>query len=164
MPTKRRYRSSRRGSAQQVAWFNTQTIPATLVAGQIGFTDVTPISAIPDGYGGGFTVVRMLLSLMIRPISLDSTTTWGLGIATATRDAFLAGQGPDPAVDLVDWYYLKLGTMFRDTDSNMEEHQADIRTARKIRGQDRTLAAYLQNTSALTLSYSLFTRVLLKRS
>ena len=124
---------------------------------------MTPQVTIPDGYGGGFTVVRMFGDLVYRNVTGSQELQIAFGVAVMTVDALVAGAVPDPNTDLVDWYYHKRLYGFR---ANIEavSNPFEIRTARKIRGEDRTLGFVLDNIGANTLNFSFNFRLLLMRS
>jgi len=88
------------------------------------------------------------------------------GMTVVSLDSFNAGAVPDPSVDLVDWYYLDGFYLDEGANSALRVNRFpfDIRTARKIRGEDRTLVFVLDNNSAagFDVKFSVFTRLLLQ--
>ena len=161
---------SRRGPRRGLAWFNESFIPTAVAIGAESIVDLTPSAVIPDGYAGGFTVIRMIGQLELTSQTANSDVFGALGIMVASRSAVsLAGAMPDPIIDLVDWYYHQ--HWFNNTASvgDMEAQGRtlfDIRSARKIRGEDRTLAGVLVNNgaSAAAIKWRLSVRLLLQRS
>ncbi len=83
-----------------------------------------------------------------------------------TRDAFAAGAVPDPVSDLVDWYYLRHEAVRSNDLADIFTREFDIRTSRRIRGQDRTLIAVFDNPAAsgVAVDVSISVRLLLQRS
>jgi len=165
MTTKRRGRSRRSGSRVKTAWWNISTLKTSLGPGAIGIFDLLPIGALPNGFEGGLTVLRMIGALSIVPATANLPVQYAQGVLTMTTQAFTSGNVPNPLVDLVDWYYLQHG-FIQQASIETDERPFDIRTARRIRGEDRTLVHAIINSasSATTLTYTFSTRLLLARS
>ena len=138
---------------------------AVAVGGQSNF-DITDLVGLPPNLEGGFTVIRMIGTLAMTGQGANAAIGGHLGIATLTRDGFAGGNAPDPAVALVDWYYLTHQAMAAPGTDIKASIQVpfDIRSARAIRGVDRTLAAMFKNDPApativeLSLSFRLLLR------
>ena len=74
---------------------------------------------------------------------------------------------PDPITDLVDWYYQTSYWVNQETERSAEAiAKIDLRSARRIRGEDRTLAMVIESNpgSEASLQVSPWARMLLKRS
>ena len=164
MPGRRRTQPTRRGTRRSTAWFNNSNTPLTIAAFASGVFDLLPLAGIPEGFGGGLTVVRMIGHLDVRSDQVNELV-YSAGIAVMTRDAFAAGATPDPVSDLVDWYWLD-SRFIRQTDIEVVSTPFDIRTARKVRGEDRTLAFVIQNNGpgSANLAFMIHVRLLLMRS
>ena len=165
MTMRRRSRSSSRRSSRrrQTLWFNVGTIATAVAIGGQAIVDLLPPGTTPPQIQGGLTVVRMIGELIISSQTADQDGFGAFGITTVTRDAFTAGAVPDPIVDLVDWYYHTLVAVNSSLVGDLSRYtQWDIRTARKIRGLDRTLCAVfdVNAASAQALKFSVNTRLL----
>ena len=158
-----RRRLGRRGPPRQTAWFNQASAPVTLGLGALANFDITAPGEIPEGYQGGFTVLRMIHTLYVRPLSLTLNIFGAYGVLVAPRASLTVL--PSPITDLVDWYY-QVNWNLRQADSITESISADIRTVRKVRGEQRTLFAVFQNNSASggSVSVSMTARLLLSRT
>ena len=166
MALRRRSRSGFRRSAKApTLWFNNQSAVATLAAAGTGVFELSPETAIPTQLRGGYTCLRMIGALNVFPVTGNAAVSFTHGVTVITTSALTGPQLPDPAVDLVDWYLLQ-GEYLRDeVDQTVHRYPFDIRTARKVRGLDRTIVYLLKNTSgASSIEYSVFTRLLLRAS
>ena len=164
MPGRTRSRPTRRGTRRSTAWFNNSNTPLTIAAFASGVFDLLPLAGIPEGFAGGLTVLRMIGHLDVRSDQTNELV-YSAGIALMTRDAFAAGATPDPVTDLVDWYWLD-SRFIRSSVLETVNTPFDIRTARKVRGEDRTLAFIIQNNGPGTanLAFMIHVRLLLARS
>ena len=164
--TSRTQRPSRRatsgtGTRQKTLWFNSQSIPATVGIGSPSSFDMTPLAGIPGAVEGGFTVRRMILSLNIRPTTTGNNAFGAFGVLVIPRSA--SANLPDPIVDLVDWYLLKHWWVRGGEINEIFNFEFDIRTARKVRGEDRSLFHTLSNSasSSSSVEYSASSRLVL---
>ena len=171
MPSRTRGRSARRGSPRkQGAWFNSLSAPVAIAIGGQAIIDLTPLAGVPEGFGGGFTVRRMIGWFTGLAAAGNLTVTGALGIYVGDRDAFAAGAVADPLVDLMDWYYLNGYTRRADVAAERSAPplgEFDIRSGRRIRGENRTLIAVLDVSAAAAASlddFQLFVRLYLQRS
>ena len=163
MTTRRRSRSGpRRGPRPALAWMNSATSPTSVLAGVSSFADLLPINRVPDGYAGGLTVRRMLISFNVRGETVNAENTGSFGVSVVTRDAIAGAVLPDPAADLVDWYVQKNISWFADTLA-YRRWEFDIRTSRKVRGEDRTLVAMFDNGGSAVATWTVEWRLLLQR-
>ena len=165
MPTRYRARSRRRGSSNRSMWWNIASTAITVSAGGSAVFNMLPLGSLPPALQGGLTILRMIGSLSIVPQVANLNVQFAHGILVMTEVAATAGVVPDPIVDLVDWYYHQqrfVQQAFLDT----VYFPFDIRTSRRIRGQDRTLEHTIHNSasSGTGLEYSLSARLLCTRS
>jgi len=116
-----------------------------------------PLAQLPPVLAGGVTVVRLILKVIAFADAANVNLFGSVGVAAITRDALAAAEVPDPVTDLVDWYYQGAYFMKNETEQLATTIvDVDLRTARKIRGEDRTLAFIFQSASgsggAVTMS------------
>ena len=166
MTTRARARPSsgrfKRGSAPQRAWFNQQSSPATVLSSGQAIFNLTPTANIPGGLRGSFTAMRLIGHVSMYQDTANVTCLGMFGVAVVTLDALVAGAVPDPSVDLVDWWYHD-AWFFDDNPIISHRFVFDIHTARKVRGEDRTLAFVIDNNSVATgIVFSVYTRLLLQ--
>jgi len=76
----------------------------------------------------------------------------------------VAGVAPDPEADLIDWYWQKNFYLIDSSSVQLHRFPIDIRSARRIRGEDRGLTWVIKNSSgsAGTLVQSVSFRFLLE--
>ena len=169
MVTRGRSRSAprRRATKRIYSWFNIQSTVSLLAVGGTTLFDLTPLSGLPPQYEGGFTVLRLIGNLSVRPAVSAQNIVWTHGILATTRQALALGAIPNPVTDLVDWY-MHHGAYVESDAGGVAAVQFpfDIRTARKIRGEDRTLASTFHNSvgSGGFVETSLYVRLLLTPS
>ena len=146
---------------QKTLWWNVQSLPVALAADTVSNIDLTPQASIPGAVRGGFTCRRMLLTLNLRPVNTNVELQGSYGVTVAP----LAGLAalPNPIVDLVDWYVQHSYYSFRTTAESYLEKSFDIRTSRKVRGEDRSLFFTIRSTvtSGGTMAYTISARLLL---
>ena len=146
-------------------WWNISSVPASVAIGSQLVFDLTPLAALPAGLEGGFTCKRMIITARLRQAAFDATSLGAFGVLVATRVASL--DLPDAIVDLVDWYLQQGWDAFRESDDPVvKEFNYDIKTARKVRGEDRTLWFVTNNSaaSAAAIVASATVRMWLQRS
>ena len=150
-----------------MAWFNLSIPPQTVAIGAIAAIDLLPTAQIPVGFEGGLTVIRMIAQVNETGLLTGNNFFGAHAVYLLTRAALTALGIASPIDDLVDWYYHKgytsnaLGPQLTP-----ETDQVDIRTARRIRGNDRTLAFVMEvnGASQQSVSVSANFRLLLARS
>ena len=137
MTTRRRSRSSspRRGARKATLWLNTASVPATIGAGVIANLSLAGSGVVqPEVLSGGFTCLRIFPTLSIVPDVAGQNVfgSWGIYVCT---DAVSIVQ---PIFDLLD-YYVHRNHFARSGDTEQNDFNGDIRTARKVRGENRLL-------------------------
>ena len=166
MTTRRGSRRSRGARAPRAStvWTNQGSISQNLAAGAEGIFDLLSLARLPATLEGGLTVLRMILRLGVRAQASNTTPLGAFGVSVVTRDAFSGLAVPDPLTDLVDWYLWHGFAMF-DSDSAGREWNFDIRTARRLRGEDRTLVAVMEaDATSSALTWDMDVRLLCRRS
>ena len=165
MPAKRTYRSSgrRSGSKPVVAWYNDSVLVQSLNGtSQIVF-DLFPAANLPVGYQSGFTVLRFLLKVTAASTAVLQAVNLAWGAYVYGRQAI--GSPPDLILDHMD-YYVRDGLHLPGDPVSTQPltSSVDIRSARRIRGEDRSMHIQMRNTGANPLVFGLQWRALLKRS
>jgi len=121
-------------------------------------------TSLPDTFEAGLTVIRMILKVVINSETINQDNFGAFG-------AFLNVnfQAVDTILDLLDYYlhqnWTNVLTLANDS-SQYWERNYDIRTARRIRGNDRQLDFAVTNNagSAGSIKWSVDARLLLKAS
>ena len=120
---------------------------------------MTGASSLPPGVAAGFKVVRMIGTVHLDAVAgVRSSGTYGMSVVS--RDLVASG-GFHPAVDLLDYYYLKHYNVF-DAAGRVSDFPFDIRTSRLVRGLDRTLA-FVIDVLIGNVTFSLDFRLLLEK-
>ena len=150
------------------AWFNQSGVPTTISVNSQGALDLLPLGELPDGYGGGCTVRRLIGKVMFFGTIIDTDAYFTWGVTLLTRDALTALALPDPISDLVDWYYHTVGYARENAfaGQTVTTIEYDIRTSRRIAGEDRTLAAimHVSPASGTSIRFVSYHRMLLQHS
>ena len=139
-----------------------------MAAGGTGVLDLTPEAEIPSKLIGGFTCVRLIIRVRLEAALIDTTLFGALGVLATARGTLM--DLPNPIVDLVDWYWhdsFDLTTSNNDIPVQIPTNDVrDIRTARKLRGEDRSLIFIIANASGSggAFSFEVNARLLLKDS
>ena len=138
-------------------------MPSSVAAGSHGVFDMTGLTDLPEGLAAGFTCVRMIGSVKLRPGAGNVDASGTYGIAVVTRDSAASGF-PHPTTDFLDWYYLRhYAQRTADVNADYVDHPFDIRTKRTVRGQDRTLL-FVIDSVVETIIWSLSFRLLLQKT
>ena len=136
----------------------------SLAPGFQSTSDVTANSVIPIGFAGGYSIIRTILELTLAATTLASAVNAVFGLFAGTDQNLVTP--PDPETDLIDWYLLKPVSWTSNAGEFIWRFNLDIRTGRRIRGEDRTMLlttkAALSNTSNIEFTADL--RFLLGRS
>ena len=167
MTTRRRSRrfSSRSVPRRITAWFADGSLPATVIANGFAIFDMLDPLFLPAGYESGTTVQRMLGGVSIIQ-DVDGSEVFGAyGIAVMPRDMLAAAVIPDPLADKLDWYINQSFYQNQETERHSVRYPFDIHTARRIRGEDRTLAFIFHNNGlSASVRMRFDQRLLLARS
>ena len=152
MTTRQGSRRGRRpsGSRKKTTWWNDGIVPTTIAVAGLSIFDLFPTSpgGLPAALQAGATVLRLILREKLT-VGVINTEIFGASGITVLPRAGIATP-PDPLVDLVDWYWQRHWSLRSATlgEEPVGEYTIDLRTARKIRGEDRTIAWILRNSSA----------------
>ena len=171
MVTSNRSRGRRRsggsgtaGSRMQKAWYN-QHVPPTLVApGLNSLGSLLVPGTMPNGFQV-CTILRFIGRLRVYNITSGQENIGAFGCTVMRRDDLVAAD-PSSLADLLDWYYLTRWSSWQlTTQGSGFLVEFDIRSMRKIRGEDRSLIFSFENetSSAGTVEYAFETRLLLGR-
>ena len=138
------YRRRGRSTPKPGAWFNNQSAPAVVTAGGSAFFDLFPTGPgnLQSTFEAGFTCLRCIAEVDIQAVLSASSSHGAFGIAVVSRDALDSAAIPDAITGLQDWYWHR-NFWLRGRDDEMVREKIDLRTARKIRGSERTLAFVL---------------------
>ncbi len=162
MTTRPRSRRSFRRSAprRKTTWDQT-TVGFTMAAGVVQTVlDISHLTIATFVSSGG-TILRMIGELKVETSGAAADhVDLDVGVAVVTVDAFLAGAVPDPNGDATyDWYY------WNHLDTHLPGNAApamnqgamtwDIRTARRLRAEQRLVLIIDKSASTAILNLSL---------
>ena len=148
MVMKRRSRRSfGRGTRRRTSWFHDASDTISLAAGAQGVFAMFANLAVADRIGA--TVVRMLLRWDVRVATGIADAFVDMGITIVTNDALTALAMPDPgSQDREGWYFWDGRNYIINTlGLSYGTNEADIRSARKIGGQDRAMVWVIDNST-----------------
>ena len=164
MANRRRSSTSRAISTRRkprYTWAEVSLDLATVVAGGKTIIDLMSLVSARLPSLTGVTAVRMLLELMVR--GATSTGRYVAGITPSTTDSFSGGTGNySPARLDVDWYWWRQAIFEPSTESLRHQVPIDIRTSRRLGKQDENLVFCINNVSAISMTFALNGRVLLR--
>ena len=166
MSTRSFTRRSRRGGARSSkAWYSNGVEQTTVAPGGGLTSNLFQVSTLPQGYLGGYTILRLILRLVVIPIAVAQANNWITAFYTDTDNGLTVP--PNLNADQYDYYYLQgggNGAALVAPESQILDK--DIRTARRIRGEDRTLMFRFENLSSSegSVNFGVEFRALLTRS
>jgi len=121
----------------QTAWYNDTVFSTNLAPGAQATANLTDQAVIPAGFGGAYSILRTILELTMNVVTLASAANAVFGLFVGPDQ--LLSTPPDPEDDLIDWYLLKPVSWSSNTGEQTWRFNVDLRTARRIRGEGRTL-------------------------
>ena len=164
MPPRRR-RSRRGGSRQEVTWYDDFIAPVSIATLAVQFIDLLPLATMPLGYQAGFTILRFIAEVVIHTPAVAPATPLGSVWAAYVAPRSGIASGPNPDTELVDSYWKQRSAAVPQTpEAAPQRYVVDLRTARKIRGEGRTLVFAMSNTALESYQWSMNYRALLGRS
>ena len=155
-----------RGRSTPTMWWNEQSANNTLAPGLTNrFGLATPNNvALPATFQAGLTVVRMIIDVIIKGATINAFNFGAFGVMVNTAGATL-----DAIIDLYDWYlhqnWAQTNTLTNDS-AQWYRRSYDIRTARRVRGEQRSLDFAITNNAASpgSIVWTVNSRMLLKGS
>jgi len=169
MTTARRRTSSRRrtrGSSTPTMWWNEQSANNLLAVGASSrFSLANPNNVnLPGTFQAGFTAVRMILNVIIRSEVLNQANFGAYGVLVNTALSTI-----DAILDLYDYYVHRNWHVLQVAPTDLaqaEREDYDIRTARRVRGEQRSLDFVITNNAASggAIRWTVGARLLLKGS
>ncbi len=127
-------------------WYHGSIIPVNVPPNGVGFVDITPLGLIPAGLEGGYTAKRLIgeARLGSTAVGPGNDINGAIGLYAGTRAGLLS---PSNAVaDLIDWWWNKPFSFQLGFAGDSFKVDIDIRSGRKIRGEDRTLIYTVANS------------------
>jgi len=159
-------RSFSRGSKPIMSWFNDGVDLATL-AGSTSLTSPLLQNVIlPVGFASGYTILRMIGRIVFAANTATSLVNAVAAIWTAPTLSLTTP--PNLNADLLDYYYFT-GLQAPEgvvgaSGPQMGERIFDIRSARRVRGEERGMFFRVTNNTANLMQVGLEFRMLLKKS
>ena len=153
---------SRGGRRTQNSWFNIG-FSADVAAVGISAANLLPQGTMPIGWASGFTIRRLLFDLALSGQAGSTQVQAALGFwvgpwTSITSDPAL------PGTELMNWYLHANVDSLTTADSGPRNYKWDIRTVRRISGEDRTLGFVIEGAAAgAAFHYEAAVRLLLTR-
>ena len=147
---RRTSRSGTRGPRSRMFWVTNSIPETTLGVGAVTVSDLLSgtIPADRDALRR-VRIIRMLLTLMARPVTSATLITFAFQVVEMTVDAILAGAVPEIGEDEVGAYLAEDGIVHTPNVGFQQWVKSyDIRTARALRGSDRSLGMVFTNQDA----------------
>ena len=147
-------------------WFTTLADAQTVTSGGQSQNELLQNLSVDQRRNS--TITRIILQLVLANATIDKKGGVKWGITNISEDAFTAGAFPDADVALDDTDWLVRGAEVvamsdLQDGSQMVRVFRDIGTSRILHGaSDQTHFIIDQNTSATTINYDLFTRILVR--
>ena len=119
---------------------------------------------VPAGWRTGLTLLRCILKCWIRnDVTASDQNRGSFGLYVGTD---IGAQFSDPETDLIDWYWQENWCHRSANNNDLQEFSIDLRSARKLRNEDRTLFFVMKNSASSngSIQYSLNMRALMARS
>ncbi len=119
-------------------------------------------TGLPARFDAGLTVIRMIISVVIRTLTVTVGTFGAFGVFVNT-----AASAIDAIIDLYNYYlhqnWWNTNTVIRDYNQTYRR-EYDIRTARRVSGEQRSLDFAITNNAAAAASieWSVNARLLLR--
>ena len=158
-------RSSGRGRSTPTTWWNEASANNLLGPGvSARFALADPTSAtLPATFQAGFTVVRMLIDVIVRSAAINQFNFGAYGVLVRIGTSVI-----DMILSLLGYYLHKnwdtiSGGPLEDM-AQFHTRSYDIRTARRVRGENRKLDFGITNNSGSggSIRWSVHCRLLLK--
>ena len=168
MTTPRRRSPARRQarrSSTRTAWWNEQSVENTLTQGSsVRFPLVSALTStgLPKTWEAGFTVIRMILDVVVKAVNINLPVFGAFGVLVNTTQTVI-----DVILDNYGYYlhqnYHAITSNANDN-AQMYRKSYDIRTARRVRGDEPSLDFVITNNSGSSspLIWSASARLLLK--
>jgi len=166
MTTRRRSRRSSRSATprQKVFWVTNSIVPTTVTNGSQTITDLlSGATPLERNSLRRLTIKRLIARLSVKLATASAGVEFSYQFLELTEAAIAGGEIPEVGVNEVG-AYLEADGQAHDADNNDDSwvKDYDIRTARHLRGSDRTMAFHFENVSAANnLQFSLSFRMLI---
>ncbi len=164
MTTRRRNRgSSSRGKRPRYQWIHDATLSISIAANGQAIFDM--LGNFTGASRLGITLVRLLLGAQVRPGAGAATCVGDHAVGLVTQDAMTALAVPDPgSQDRVNWWMWDSVNARNNVTDEPILYNYDIKTARRLPGEDWTLAYVVDNaaSSATSLNVEIDFRLLIR--
>ncbi len=139
MPRRRSSRGRPRSVRRPMFWHENSLEVATLTAGTIGFGDMMAGILDRDSLRNP-TVVRVIASLQVVFPGTNGNYQFGVRIWAATEQFLLAGAIPTTGASINSYLRQTFNHQRESAETNTFQKEYDLRTARNVKGPERTLA------------------------
>ena len=155
-------RPVRRATKKPMAWFNNGVDLGTLLGStSITFPTLT-LGFLPEGYSAGMTILRLIIRITFSPLVAAEIVNALTAFYVGRRGT--AAVPPNLNADLLDYYHFAgLQSVQSPVGISATVLEADIRSARKIRG-DRDLFWRVTNNEVTSMQVGMECRMLLTPS
>ena len=155
-------RSSSRGSKPIMLWYNNGVDLQSLAASTSITAPLLTTGVIPEAYLHGMTILRLILRIAFSQGATNAIVNAVTAFYVGTKGT--AGLPPNLNADLANYYYyggLQL-PLANQSGSPGRILEADIRTKRRIRGEDTDLFWRVTNNEATDMQVGMEMRILLQ--
>ena len=156
-------RSRPRAARQPMTWYNDAADLQSLAGSSARTVPLFQISTLPEGFIAGFTILRLILRITYGPSTAATIVNAVNAIWVATRPSLV--NPPNLNADLLDYYYYEdLQSPSSPVDAPNMVRQIDLRSKRRVRGEDRGLFWRVENNETTLMQCGMSLRALLVRS
>ena len=146
-----------------MAWYNNGLDMQNLAGSTSATSQMLALGTMPEGFVSGLTILRLIGRVTVAAQAAINVVNALFAFYVATRPSLTTP--PNLNADFLD-YYLFGGIQIPQTGG--EEHVLtipfDIRTARRVRGEDRGLFFRITNNEVTGLQFGVEARFLLMKS
>ena len=158
-------RSFRRGPGPIMSWFNNGIDMRILSASSSVTAEMLPNVILPAGFASGYTILRLIGRFVFA--ASDVVRRVNAVAALWVAPTLSLTTPPNLNADFLDYYIFTglqspIGAV--NQSPNVAQVAFDLRSARRIRGEDRSVFARITNNEAFDMQIGLEFRALLKKS
>ena len=156
-------RSSRRAVRRPTSWYNDGFDLQSLAGSSALTVPLFQSSTLPEGFLAGFTVLRLIGSVVYGPSTAATILNAVVAIYVATRQSLTTP--PNLNSDLLDYYYYKdIQSPSTPVGAPTMQQDFDLRSGRTVRGEDRGIFARVTNNETTLMQVGISFRALLVRA
>ena len=127
-------------------WYHVSVVPVDIPAGVGAVADLMPALILPPALQGGYTAKRLIGRFQFGSTAIGpgNDINGGIGIYAGTRSSLAAP--PNAVLDFVDWWWNHPFSFQVGFTGDKYSVDIDLRSGRKVRGEDRTIGISIDNS------------------